>query len=257
MKDQFSNEDPSEQWPEEVKEAYKSLKIPSIYDAVLANEKLSLEIHKQNHDIKEVLDRIRTMSSAVQTMMQVVLEQADEDETNGNGFPGPTGTSEFYPMQTDNGVHTDNGSFAEEGPQYDLAADLRDFIFSINEILMEATDTLIELSKNSKELIGQLNEAVTVKEKGNDIDQASNRIIDRLSRSLVDNVDSARYRLVARLQDVDIRLIDPLPGDPLIPEQHRVLDRIPGGEPETIARTIRAGYLQNDEILRQAEVIIY
>jgi hypothetical protein len=241
MKDPFSADDPCEEWPDEVKRAYESLKIPSVYDAVLANEKLSLEIHRQNRSLKEVLGAVQAMSIGINTMMQVILE----DERAGQGevynHPATPGEADWRDWRGQEEFDYDRESVYE----------VDDFFSSVDQIMIEAADVLIDLAKTTKTLTQELSE-VLPQGKGEFAP-----IIKKLTWSLTENLDTARYRFIARLQELEIDLIDPSVGEAVILEKHHVVDKIPGGEPGTIAKIIRNGYQQNEAILRRAEVIIY
>lgn len=248
MKDPMLPEDPINTWPEEVKKAYESLAIPSLYDCVVANEKLSLEMHKQTRDIKEVLEGVNLIATKLNSVVEFITEEVefegDEDETDG-----------AYMLQD-----KDKNSTFER----DLKR-LENHLFSNQDaieqkargVLIEVTDTLIDLSKNTKQLASQLMELLPKKEGLIPHAPSWHKLAEEIITSLVDGVDTARYRLMAKLTDVDIEIIEPRPGDLFTEQKHRALEKLKGGKPGTIARIVRVGYEQDDEVLRPAEVIVY
>jgi molecular chaperone GrpE (heat shock protein) len=222
--------DPSKQWPEEVRKAYENLKIPSIYDCVLANEKLGVEVHRQGHEIKEMTNGMQELLSRLNDMMELLAEEFedyDEDEEED--------TFRLAPYDSENlGLNEKS-----------------------QEILLGTADSLIELSKTTRQLIGQLLEALPKKEGIVPHQPSWYKLVEGLTQSLIEHVDTGRYRFVSNLNEMGIAVIEPQPGDSFEDGEHRVLEKVPGGVPGTIARIVRVGYLQDDIILRQAEVVIY
>ena len=58
----MSSHNPFQGWPEELLKSYKELPLPTLYDFALAEEKLSLEIRKQNKELKAATEEIASFS---------------------------------------------------------------------------------------------------------------------------------------------------------------------------------------------------
>ena len=56
---------PFVEWPNELLQSYKDLPLPTLYEFAVAKEKLSLEIRKQNKEIKQLSDIIKELTNQV------------------------------------------------------------------------------------------------------------------------------------------------------------------------------------------------
>jgi molecular chaperone GrpE (heat shock protein) len=217
-------QDPTIKWPEEIKKAYDKMPIPSLYDFLLTNEKLSLEVRKQNRDVKQLLEGFQLLSTQLSTMMDFLTEELEEDEEEYDERAEELGNLE---------VELLSAQRLNEQKQ-------------VQNILIDTVDSLLELSQYSKHIFAhlyrQIQEPTNFKE---------------VSYSLIDKQEGIRYKLMARLEDLNIQVIDPQPGEPFISQKHRALEQVTGGEPGTVARLIRLGYLVNNQILRYADVAVY
>ncbi|MBA3722797.1 MAG: nucleotide exchange factor GrpE [Parachlamydiaceae bacterium] len=244
----LSNIDPSAEWPEEVKEAYRNLKIPSIYDCVLANEKMGVEIHKQNREMKEVTGNLQEVVFKLNTMMELLSQELevyefDDDYEGEEGFEG-TLLENYEPNLSDLEIallKERTGTFEKHS----------------QDLIIGVTDDLLNLSKTTKQLTKQLTDTLPPKE-GQIPDIVEwKKLIGEYTEALIENIHSTLYRSVSKLNDIDIQIIDPKVGDPFVPDMHNSIDKISGGKPGMIARLVRLGFIQDSKVLRPADVVIY
>lgn len=71
--------DPFSQWPEELIQSYKDLPLPTLYDFALSGEKISLEIKKQNKEIKTLSNNIEKTLLDLSTL-STPKEQPNEEK---------------------------------------------------------------------------------------------------------------------------------------------------------------------------------
>lgn len=228
--------DPISHWPDDIKKAYEHLAIPTLYDFLLANEKLSLEIRKQDKVIKEMSEQIQSMSAQLTGIARMfdedveIIEIEDEDEDE------------------------DEGALAELELDL-LQQEQKETNKQVSAFLMEATDSLLELSKTMKQLVGQLQTLLPKK------DHTSSSTLSQLSQdltqSIIDQVDNVRYKMMIRLEEWGIELIESQPGDPFVSEKHHALEYVIGGQLGKIARVVRVGYTKGETVLRSADVVVY
>lgn len=236
--DSFKN-DPTSQWPAEVKDAYDHLKVPSLYDCVLTNEKLSFEVRKQNKDLKTMTESLQLLSAQLNSFMAMIEEEfieyeEDEDEED-EGFP-----SEKQMLASVQMALIEHSKTEEAG----------------REILMDSMDDLVDLSRMVKQLVSQLLSILPQQETSPSI-PAWFSLAEGFMHSLIEQVDNVRYKAKSGLEKWHIQVIDPQLGEPFTNQKHRIVEHISGGKPGTIARVVRVGYRQDTSILRFADVIVY
>lgn len=233
---------PNPEWPEEVKKAYEHLKIPSLYDAVLANERLANEVRRQFKEIQtlnETIGKLNTqMGEVMGLLMGAIAEGAEEDQDDGEGE-----TFEEQEMGPDDIGEYEITLFEERQERA-----LRE----TRNALLDAVDAILELAKNSQQTLGALKKPIGKWFSFISLDQAS-----ETADLMVDHVNSVQYRLLGQLDELHISIIEAHPGDQFIPQKHRLLERVSGGVPGTIAHMIRVGYIQDNVVLRCADVAIY
>lgn len=229
------------EWPEEIKQAYEHLKIPSLYDAVIANEKLSLEIRRQNRELKTVIEGIQTLSTQFNALVKIVEEEWEEDEEGSHSLQGYA-----------------NGFQESENREL---TDLEVEIMTEKQaqlILMETHDDMRELSRMTRQITQQIL-ALLPKKEGIIISQLPSwyPAVEGMVQSVVEMTERSRYQLLSRLEGIWIETVDPQPGELFDKSLHHVLEHIPGGQSGTIAYVIRVGYRQHQDVLRLAEVTLY
>jgi molecular chaperone GrpE (heat shock protein) len=124
-------------------------------------------------------------------------------------------------------------------------------------LLMDTHDDLRELWRTAKQVIQQVLVLIPKTEGIIPHEPVWHTIAEQMLQNLLESIEKPRYQLLTRLEQMQIKLIEPQQGESVNPSLHYVIDRISGGKEGTIARVVRVGYVQNQEVLRQAEVTIY
>lgn len=233
------SQDPQSQWPKEVREAYEALKIPTVYEAILANEKLSLEIRRQNRELKgleENVQKIQEQLTAMTHLLSEEWEEIDEEEEEGSSF-----------QENSEGGY-DGFVLLEEGLA-ELEAELIEKE-KVIQTLIETYDTIKDLARMTKQMTRQLETLFPFKKN-------SGEMVEEIMKTLSEVIEQSRYRLLGRLQEIEIEIIDPQPGELFNENFHHVIEHESGGKAGTVAQVVRAGYQQKGEPLRLAEIILY
>ncbi len=240
-----SSQDPQSHWPKEVKQAYETLKVPTIYETVLANEKLSLEIRRQNRELKTLEGHLQKIHEQLASIIHLVSEEwvevEDEDEEEGTGAEK---TSPFHELEIDQ----DGFGTLEEGLA-ELEAELIEKE-QVTQTLIETYDIMKDLARMAKQMARQLDTILPAR-------QSSSPMIEEIMKTLSEIIEQSRYRLLGRLKEVDIEIIDPRPGETFNESIHHAIEHERGGKSGTVARVVRAGYQQRGELLRLADVTLY
>jgi len=246
MSETHSKNDPTADWPEEVKQAYEHLKIPSLYDAVVANEKLSLEFRRQDRELKAIVEGMQLLSSQVNSVLKILEEEWEEYESDGGGlvnsppdFENATG-QELTDLEIE--LLQENEVFLEEQSR---------------SMLMDTHDDMRDLSRSARQAIYQILALLPKKEGLIPHLPSWHPVIEGILQSIVESIEKTRYQLLTRLEEMHIEMVDPQPGESVNKALHRIVDRLPGGKPGTIAHVIRLGYQQNQNVLRLADVTVY
>jgi molecular chaperone GrpE (heat shock protein) len=244
MTDTPSKKDPTADWPEEIKQAYEHLKIPSLYDAILANEKISLEMRRQDRELQAIKESIQTLSTQLHSLMNMMEGEWEEYEeetlqTPQNGFKD-TLQEELTDLEEE--LLQESQFYQEKQAQ---------------SILMETHDNMRDLSRLIGQTIHQLFALLPKKEGIIPHPPAWYPITEQMLQSIVESVERFRYQLLVRLEDMHIEMVDPQPGETFDASLHHAIDHISGGKSGTIARVVRVGYRQDKQVLRLADVTIY
>lgn len=253
MTDIPQKNDPSSQWPEEVRQAYEHLKVPSLYESVLINEKLSLEIRRQGRELKSLSEAIQALTTQVNSVHDIVSEEWHEYEAT-EGFEGtPLPPS---PSPQDGFKEYRQGDLTDLEVQ--LISERQAYLEKQSlDALMESHDAVRELSRMARQITHQLMTLLPKKEGLIGHVPTWYPIVEQLVYGFIEAVDRSRLQLLTGLEEMHIELIEPQPGDPFNESLHHVLETVVGGPPGTIEKVIRAGYRQDDQVLRFADVVIY
>ena len=246
MTEAFSKNDPSENWSEDIKQAYEHLKIPSLYDAVLANEKLSLEIRRQDRDLKAILEGIGSLSNQFNLLVKIIDEEWEEYEQDEN----------FSSIQPDGFINVPQNELTDLEIQLLNESQINHEKHS-QMILMETHDNLRDLTLTIKQKTNQLISLFPKKEGLIPHVPVWYPIAEELIQNIVEGIDRCRYQFLARLEEMQIETLEPQLGEVYDNSLHHMLVRVSGGIPGTIAQVVRVGYRQNQNILRLAEVTVY
>ncbi|WP_068468173.1 nucleotide exchange factor GrpE [Candidatus Protochlamydia phocaeensis] len=245
MTDESSKNDPSSNWPKDVREAYESLKLPSLYDCVLENERLSLELRKQGRDIKIMAENMGKMVSQFDSLLMAISEEWEEYEEEPEGaLPAIASLSEKEGELTDLEIEllNDRQAYLEKQSQ---------------EAFIEIADAIFDLSQYSKQMSHQVLNVLPKKEGLLAHLPYWHPLVENLIGLWQGQVNHLRYKMLARLENMHIYLIDPQSGEEFNEDEHQALERIAGGQMGKIAQTIRVGYRHGNKILRQAAVAIF
>jgi molecular chaperone GrpE (heat shock protein) len=249
MTKEFPKE-PLPDWPEEVKKAYQHLQIPSLYDGLLTTEKLGLEVRKQSKEMKALTDSVQTLSQQLDHLVQFLMEELEDDEDEDEE------DEEFEEVFIEQKGSEESEELTDL--EVELLQDrLEQYQRSMRTLLLETTDSLTDLSKSIKQSVHHLLQILPRKEGLFSREPAWHKGVEEVAQTLIEHVDSERYKLKMRLEDLDIQLIEPQVGDLFISQKHRAIEHVTGGPSGTIARVIRAGYMQENTILRCADVVVY
>lgn len=248
MAEEQKQEDPISKWPEEIKKAYEHMKIPSLYDCLLVNEKMSVELRKQNRDVKLAVEGMQKIATVLDSIMAMISEEweeieEEEEENEETGSADESGLIEDYDNLSDLEVQ--------------LMADKQLFIEQANAMLIETMDSIFELTNFARQMSQQLFTAIPEKEGILRQKPGWRPLAEEIVNSYINHLDHHRNRFQARLEDFRIFVIQPMPGEKFNKVMHLKLEEVSGGEKDVVAQVIRVGYLYDNEVLRQAEVIVF
>lgn len=238
--------DPSADWPEDVRQAYAYLKIPSLYDSVIANEKLSLEIRRQDRELKTIVEGVQQLSMQMETLLKVIEDERNEEDL------------ERFAVETT----YDGAGVSHQRELTDLEIELLEenqifFKEQSQGLLIDTHDEMRELWRMTKQSIQHILNLIPKTEGIIPHEPVWHSVTEQMLQNIVESIEKSRYQLLARLEQFDIKMIEPQIGEMVNPSLHYIVDRLSGGESGAIARVVRVGYMQDQEILRFAEVTVY
>ncbi len=230
-------------WPDWMLERYGSLSLPSLYDFVLSQEKLAVEIRKQNRELRVHSESIEELSTKFDTLLDSLEQETTVD-------PEEDFEEEDEPVDLD-----------------DLEDDLEDEPLSsmdsirsreVETLLMHSMDALFNmlngLNKSKVKILAILPE----KEGFLGLRKPQWRaVLEDILDGYVSGVEVVRQKLTSQLADLQIELLCPLAGDPFDPIHHRAVETEKGEKSGCIAQVIRYGYKRQDCIIRFADVSVY
>lgn len=243
-------DDERSKWPEDIRQAYEHLKIPTLYDALLMNEKLSLEIRRQNKEIKELSTNFQLLSSQMEELMEDFMEEfheVEDREDSEREYAGVEGLQEEFPpyqelTDLEQQLLTDNQEMMHK---------------QVRSILIEMVDTVIEVSQTTHQVLHHLMAIIPQKDSFLFKETNWRPIAEELIKFLKEHTGTAQAHVLSRLEETKISIINPALGEAFVPQKHRMAEQATGGKTGTIARTIRIGYSENETVLRLADVAVY
>jgi molecular chaperone GrpE (heat shock protein) len=253
MAEESKHEDPTAKWPEEVKQAYEHMKVPSLYDCFLANEKMSVELRKQNRDVKTAVEGMQKIATVLDSIMEMISEEWDELDEEDEEGDEEGGTAES--PRRENGRIEDYENLTEFEIQ--LLADKQLYLEQTHATLTETMDSIFELTLFAQQMSQQLLSTLPEKEGFLRQEPSWRPLIEEIINSFIAHLDHHRNRFQARLEEMLIYVLQPKPGEKFDKVKHLKLEEVSGGETDTIAQVIRVGYLYDRDVLRQAEVIVF
>jgi molecular chaperone GrpE (heat shock protein) len=255
MADEIEPNDPSENWPEEVKKAYQHLEVPSLYDCVLANEKMSLEVRKQNREVKNAVEGMQKIATVLDQLMEIISEEwVEADDEDSDQFTRPERRNNIIEVPAHESIEGyENLSELE----IQLLTDKQMFQDQTHAILIETMDSIYDLTSLSQQMNQQLFSVLPDKIGLFRQSPSWHPLAEEIVQSYITHVNHHKNRLQARLEDMHIFVIEPRPGDLFDKTLHINLEEVSGGETGVIAHVIRLGYRHEKDVLRQAEVSVF
>ena len=225
----FFNEDP-QNWSKELLEAYDELKLPTLYECVLANEQMSLEIKKQNKTVKALVDSVD----------QLKEELKKQRKQLGGGF------EELMHTLSEQHVVV-SSSCDNQGKRL------------YQDVVMEAMDSVhVIVDQIQKTWVEEAGPIVWKKEKIQNLKQREQMAHMRKTlRAFHEGFQLIQEKWLSSLQSLDLEQICPKEGDVFSPYEHRAVLKIEGERSGVIQKTVRPGYMHQGKVLRCADVVIY
>lgn len=194
-----------------------SLSLPSLYDFIVSQEKLAVEIRKQNKEVRSLSQECLHMKEWLQEVHSSLMSLGKQEE------------EEPIPVVVDETV----------------------------EILMETMDGVWNLLKGSRETLQAILSVVPQKIRFWKRRPSDWRLrLEEILEGYRGGIEAFQQKAALALAQVGISLISPEEGDLFDPQLHRAIKVIEPGRKRTVVEVVRLGYLKEAEILRYAEVII-
>jgi Molecular chaperone GrpE (heat shock protein) len=199
---------------------YDKISIPSLYDFILSQEKLAMEIRKQNKELHNLSTQIERNHHSIEDLFSS-LESPEVEE-----------------------------KIDQEPKENNLSSEI--------SALMQAMDLFFHLFQaemlNSEQLLKIIPDSCSFWSRKKPKWRLT---FEETVKGYSSGVQMIQEKFSQLLENVGIQLIAPELGDPFEAANHRVVERCFGEEAYTIAKLVRLGYEKNHVILRPAEVIIY
>lgn len=245
-------------WPADLVKAYSTLPLPSLYDYLLANEKMANELRLNSKELKRVYDALQDLRGEVQNMeenLQIDVmdltesgvptedehEEAEEEEESGASDTGLEEEEDTYPAWE---VDMMRQAHTLERHQWE-------------DVFVATTEIIIHLLDQTRRTNDQVLEVIPK-------EQNEGRQLYKPIKSIlcnhVDNIENVREQMMAHIKDLRIELIFPKQGENFSPDLHRKVegkDVISPFSANQIAKVIRIGYKRKGKLVRQADVSIY
>lgn len=218
-------------WPNWLLEKYGELPLPSLYDFILSQEKISAEIRKQNKELRAQQEALKNLDESVKQMDDRLDKMASE--SGGNEY------------------------FAENG--YSMGKDAKGISDADDsvKVLIQAMDIQFNLFQASQELVRNMLSTLPKGKRFKEKSQRSWRL--QMKKNLfgfASGIEMSHHKLLGSLADVGVKVINPEAGSLFLPKYHRAIEQVNHGVSGCIVKVIRYGYTKNGEILRYADVSV-
>ena len=220
---------------ENLDNTYSKLEIPTIYECVLANEKLGFEIRKQNKEIKNLNSKFDKFEEKVLESFDTLLKKISTNHLE----------------DCDESFEVDEALETLLDKEDVFAQKYKSEQKQNTNILMNTMDSVFNLLQATDQSMEQL-VALLPKEDALWRTQ-SDKVIDSLGKG----VNFIQEKLFSSLADFGLAIIEPKKGESFNPQEHRAVKRASGGVAGTIAEVIRPGFYQLDQVTRPADVVVY
>ncbi|MBA3602850.1 MAG: nucleotide exchange factor GrpE [Parachlamydiaceae bacterium] len=243
--------------PEELQEKYDNLSLPSLYDYLLTQEKLSVEIRKQNQEVKALREQCKELKVLVSDSFDELNSRLDENDQLSE-LQRPQHSDEFNGNDKLKEDLNEEEDFENEDEEDVSEVISPEEVIRAQQLLMHAMDSLFNLYQGIAKGNEKILETLPSKE-------GFWRSHKPLWRSYVEEalsgyeegVNAMRQKLVAQMADLDVSLINPGLGTIFDPVECRAIETVQGGPKGRIAQVIRFGYKIKGKIARCADVAIY
>ncbi len=217
-------------WPEDLLEKYGQLSLPSLYEFLLSQEKLGVEIRKQNKELRLLLDSQKSMQQGIGAVSATLEAFCGEFQSKSVGSE-PVGRA--------------GGKSAFDPQKYESA-------------LMQMMDCMLNLLEAQRLSSGQILKAIPERfcSRIRHAQPVKNQVA-AICRGVSAGVETIRCKLFSLLADLAVEVIAPQVDDVFSPHHHRAIERIKGGTSTHIAKVVRLGFAKDGVVLRPAEVVIY
>jgi hypothetical protein len=234
-------------WPEWLLESYGTLPLPSLHDFILSQEKLSVEIKKQNREIKSSGDQLHALSKQVTEALAKLPTEVPDD--------GWEGCEEL--LRELLGEDGDDDADDEDSAESEASVLSAEAAIA-QQLLMQAMDSLFHLfngiDSGNQKILKTLPKIAGV---WSPKKPEWRTYIEEVLEGYLDGIVGMRQKLAAQMADLGIELLSPTIGSHFDPMVCRAVERTPGDNKGAIAQLIRYGYKINGKIVRFADVAIY
>lgn len=225
-------------WNEELLEKYGQLQLPSLYDYLLTQEKLAVEIRRQNKELQATRENVLQMHNSVVEIKDWIESTAASQQQHWSD-QGDEADEEVCGLQ-------------EVREQVSLERT------ELQQVFMQTMDAVLNLLEATMGTSEQINKLVPEgRSLWNPLKPAWRHQLESTLAGYEEGVLLIKDKLLAALSDADIEVIIPEIGEPFNPMLHRAIERLQGGRSSTVAKVIRYGYCKGEEVLRYADVTIY
>ncbi|MFT4554258.1 MAG: molecular chaperone GrpE (heat shock protein) [Chlamydiales bacterium] len=221
--DSSSDEAP---FPEEIQSAYEEIKVPDAYEMLLAYEKLSVEIKRQNKELRRVGEALGE-----------IHDHCFQENESDSSF-----AEEAVDMQ----------ALLEER----LRREYDDELKKKERVLLGMMDSIRNLLLNveaSKEKI------LSCLPRGRQIffdPLPLQKELLATTQSFSSGVRIIYDKALTGLADYGIDMIEPLEGETFSVMEHRAIERVEGKNDGNIARVVSVGYRKAGDLIRSADVVV-
>lgn len=257
-----------ENWPEELLQKYAELKLPSLFDFLVHQEKLAAEIRRQNKEL------INTQKNLAEIQNKIEINFNEKCEDIKNHFNETVNIFTDIMLDAYSEASTDEDENDEDDKDYeddveDNEESIKSNVFlqlteltasqhAAQQALMQSLDLLLTLFTATQEHIKNIQ--TLVPEKQGFLFRAKPEWRLKMETSLEsysEGIKMAQSKLLAYCADASLEVIAPAKGQPFDPNLQRAVERIPGGIKGQIAGVVRYGYRQKKDLLRYADVSVY
>lgn len=239
---------PQDSWNEELLEKYGQLQLPSLYDYLLTQEKLAVEIRRQNKELQATRENLLQMHNSVVEIKEWIESNAASQQEELEALQ----QQQQYWSDEGEGSDDEVGELQEVREQVSLER------AELQQVFMQTMDAVLNLLEATMGTSEQINKLVPEgRSLWNPLKPAWRHQLESTLSGYEEGVLLIKDKLLTALSDADIEVIIPEIDGPFNPQLHRAIEKVQGGRKSTIAKVIRYGYCKGEEVLRSADVVLY